>query len=441
MRSSSWTRTLSPSAVVLEGHTDLVKDVHFSPTGALLASASLDGSVIVWDVATGERRESLRANSAGGLPGVGFSPDEETLYTIAGRTLLASDLTGERRFIARRQLLEPAVSALADGSPSGDAVAYMGDPPWVQFLDLGTSRAGPVIETGHGAWGWFAWRPDGRHFATAGEDGFVRVWDWRTGQLVIERHVAPMKIAAVKYTPDGERLIVAEQEGTTYAIDAETLEPDGTPIHLDQPMWNVFESPDNHTALVLTEGGRFTLVDLDTGQVIHEGEAPDAVRGDFSPDGRRFAVGSSFGAVRLLDVETGEWVGPSTVGHDGSIISVDYAPDGATFATGADDGAIVFWDADTGTPLNKVLPGRPTDGPTNPTFLADGHTVMFTVMFTENSGGAVYTMDTRPEHWIEVACAIAGRNLTEAEWSHAFADRPYRETCPAASRPDAELPE
>ncbi len=39
-------------------------------------------------------------------------------------------------------------------------------------------------------------------------------------------------------------------------------------------------------------------------------------------------------------------------------------------------------------------------------------------------------MDTRPEHWIEVACAIAGRNLTEDEWSDAFDDRPYRETCP-----------
>ena len=39
-------------------------------------------------------------------------------------------------------------------------------------------------------------------------------------------------------------------------------------------------------------------------------------------------------------------------------------------------------------------------------------------------------MDTRPEHWMEVACTIAGRNLTESEWSDAFDDRPYDETCP-----------
>jgi hypothetical protein len=77
-------------------------------------------------------------------------------------------------------------------------------------------------------------------------------------------------------------------------------------------------------------------------------------------------------------------------------------------------------------PLNKVLPGRPTDGPSDPTFLADGDTVTFTA----NGGGAVYTMDTRSEHWIEFACATAGRNLTDEEWSDAFGDRPSRETCP-----------
>ena len=58
-----------------------------------------------------------------------------------------------------------------------------------------------------------------------------------------------------------------------------------------------------------------------------------------------------------------------------------------------------------------------------PTFLDDGHTVLVT---TATGGDAVYTLDTRPEHWIQHACAIAGRNLTLDEWSDAFNDRPYR---------------
>ena len=93
----------------------------------------------------------------------------------------------------------------------------------------GRGQAGAPIDTGHRCYGWFAWRPDGQRFATAGDDGFVRVWDWRTGELIAERHVAPMHITGLDYTGDGERLVVAERAGTTYAIDAETLEPDGKP--------------------------------------------------------------------------------------------------------------------------------------------------------------------------------------------------------------------
>ena len=99
-----------------------------------------------------------------------------------------------------------------------------------------------------------------------------------------------MHITGLDYTGDGRRLVVAERAGTTYAIDAETLEPDGKPVELDKPVANVYASPDNHTAIVLTTD-RFSVVDLDDGRVVHEGEAGEPFSGEFSPDGRRFAVG------------------------------------------------------------------------------------------------------------------------------------------------------
>ena len=73
------------------------------------------------------------------------------------------------------------------------------------------------------------------------------------------------------------------------------------------------------------------------------------------------------------------------------------------------------------------LPATPSGG--SPNFLPDGHTVLIT-----SRDGDLYTWDIRPEHWIEAACAIAGRNLSEPEWNDAFDTRPYRETCPATSQ-------
>ncbi|MEU8227461.1 hypothetical protein [Kribbella sp. NPDC048915] len=45
--------------------------------------------------------------------------------------------------------------------------------------------------------------------------------------------------------------------------------------------------------------------------------------------------------------------------------------------------------------------------------------------------GRTYTWDTRIEHTLAAACAMAGRNLTAAEWAQSFGSRRYEKTCPA----------
>ena len=130
----------------------------------------------------------------------------------------------------------------------------------------------------------------------------------------------PCTSRALDYTGDGRRLVIAERTGTTYAIDAETLEPDGTPVQLDQNVVKVYASPDNHTAVVLTDD-RFSLVDLDNGRVIHDGEADGPVVGEFSPDGRRFAVGTTSGEVRAARRRDRPMAGPPEEGHNGAVFT------------------------------------------------------------------------------------------------------------------------
>src|SRR6476659_3527098 len=62
----------------LQGHTNPVVSVAYSPDGKTLASASYDGTLKLWDVTTGKERATLKGHT-GCVGSVAFSPDGKTL--------------------------------------------------------------------------------------------------------------------------------------------------------------------------------------------------------------------------------------------------------------------------------------------------------------------------------------------------------------------------
>ena len=83
------------------------------------------------------------------------------------------------------------------------------------------------------------WSPDGETIASDSFDGFVKIWDATTGQVIRDLYPKDHKISifAVFWSPDGERIATYAQDGVGSIWDVETGEELVTLIGHTDDVW------------------------------------------------------------------------------------------------------------------------------------------------------------------------------------------------------------
>ena len=168
------------SQKALLAHGDQVPGVALSPDGKVLATASLDGKVLLWDTATGSPQRTIAA--AGPLYSVAFSSDGKLLATGGAKNIRLWDVaTGN--LVHEYEGHQGIVTGVAF-TPAGDAIASSSADQTLRLWELPSHRELKSLDAHKEAVNAMATSPDGKLLATASADMTVKVFDLATGKIL-----------------------------------------------------------------------------------------------------------------------------------------------------------------------------------------------------------------------------------------------------------------
>ncbi|RAO72618.1 uncharacterized protein BHQ10_008630 [Talaromyces amestolkiae] len=336
----------------LEGHSDSVRSVAFSPNGLLLASASDDKTVLIWDISAGSLEQILNGHSSL-VQCVAFSPDSQLLASASSdRTVRLWDITTG----TLRQTLKGHSSRVRSVAfyPDGTLLASASDDQIIRFWDTATGTIEQTLEGHSGGVRCVEFSPDGRLLASASDDKTVRLWDTTMGTLQQTLKGHSDKVRSVTFSPNGTLLASASDDKTIQLWDLTTGTLRQTLNGHSEQVRSVTFSPNSQLLASGSIDKTVRFWDTTTGTLKQtlEGYLGWVRSVVYSPGGGLLACGSG-NTVQLWDTATCA-LQQTPEGHSGWVLSVTFSPDSRLLASSSNDHTIRLWDTATGT-LQQTL--------------------------------------------------------------------------------------
>lgn len=386
-------------------HWGAIHSLALSPDGAVLATASEDATIGLWNANTLESLGALNGHE-GAARWIAFTPSGEQLLSAgADATVRLWDLK-DRREVRRFTGHAGPVRCVA-ATPDGRHALSCGDDGAIRLWSI---ESGDEVRrfNKHTRAVWkVCLTADGKRVLSGADDHTLRFWDLATGEDIVQfenQLLGPFQYGArpcraVALSPDGSRAACGYSEdpkhfATMRLFDTAT----GKEVYRSQgdvtssghgmdgikyPGSQAF-SPDG--TLLLSgawspaDGNALLLWDARAGGLKRKfgAQATGATAVHFSHDGKRVYSGTHFGRVRIWSTETGEDLLPPT-GHESFVASAAIAPDGGSLLTGGEDLSVRRWDTLGGKQqiYRAAVPQLSYSAPWKAKFASHGDTALF----------------------------------------------------------------
>lgn len=353
----------------------------FSADGRRLVTAGDDGSVTVWDAASGR---SLLAFASGQGPRIQafFAPDGRLFVTDSKGKVRIRDGDDGRLIDAlgghTRDIIQAQISAdgrrLLTNSDDGAKVWDLatGD----QLLSVPCQCTVSVD---------YDLDPTGAHLLSRIDSLRVAIWNVDEQRLLTTLGGHSSEVNSLIYSPDGTKLLTAGVDGDAVIWRVTGIQPEpaitlrhDAPIvpDTDPETYSGVYSPDGQTIVTAGSDGTARLWNAADGRLLHvlRGHSKTVYHAAFSPDGRLLATASDDLTARLWDVGSGA-VRAVLGGHNRFVRRVVFSPDGSRLLTVAGTEPRI-WDTGDGRLIARLT------GPTAPavagSFSSDGKRVLTT---------------------------------------------------------------
>ncbi len=399
------TASADESSFAIRPHAGAITGLAISDDGALLASTSADGTVLLTNARTGESLGELVGHTAS-VWSPAFRPRTHELSTIGSDGTLRRWDADTRTDIQRLEEVGRGMGAVT-WSPDGTWMAVGAwtidrDRGVVGRLQLWTYEGVSVWDVEYGVKPivGLAFSPDGSRLAVGTWDGWIGLFEVPGDGTTIHQFEYPLlegtypAMQDVAFAPDGSILVSASKDGMVRTFDPARLElvraVQAHPrwvnaIAFDaRETWFVSASSDETLRLWNRDGARAlrvlhghtsavtSVVVAADGSAIVSGDADGSIRWwsreltrtarttwqhasdvygfDVSTDGTHAVSAAWGGTVKLWDVATGEtiWTSPA---HETSANAVAFDPTATRIVSGGNDGRVRMLDAGTGDVL------------------------------------------------------------------------------------------